>query len=465
MQAELLEKKRFAEEENRTKTKRAAGKVRDEGRTDSHVALFEDRTEEETASAEAKEKVLREIEAFLFRHSAGEKKSALEKRRSLAEWFRGRTLPDRLLVCYMIEKGRTGAVTDSDVKIARSSYVPNPEIIKKQLLGAEAEDEEKEKSLERKRRKSQGRTLRPENKRSKTERFFDRQRLSDGRLMPEAEYGIFGITEEGQDQDGNLKEALQQSWQEDLTESPSDFTKESAGEDHSPRRLGSGRRKEFEENLRKLRNVFREDKDSRNAEEAGFRERSGLGSLKTIAGMKNLSAFSTESLGEAPPKRREGTAPILSLSGLIAACLERRASEADVIDQYLGMDQLYQDFRAGSMKTPDEADDLRKYGEEETVRAMLRKEAVSSLGFPSDQEMYTYIVRQYAKKLYETAFLKDDGTMLTADDRRNEAGSRRAERALALKILKKYGVDISGFGPSAGTTAADIQYICQLLMR
>ncbi len=119
----------------------------------------------------------------------------------------------------------------------------------------------------------------------------------------------------------------------------------------------------------------------------------------------------------------------------------------DVIDCYLNMNKLLSEFMNKNMKNKSkiEQDRIRqKFGTQEEIRNMIRKEAEALLGYPSDKKMYSAIMWKYANTLFDMVF-KKDGRYITEQERASESlnNSRMAnERKLYADMLKAYGFKI-----------------------
>ena len=161
------------------------------------------------------------------------------------------------------------------------------------------------------------------------------------------------------------------------------------------------------------------------------------GGLQVISGMLALggvTAFATAALS------------LLSFTlGIISTGVDKKMKKGEwrsAIDDFLNMDFLYNKFRSEQTAAIGPRQFRERYGNAENTKAMLRREAEGLLGFPSDEKFYSHIMWLYARGLYQGCFLKDDGTVISRQDRDAEQGTRKKDRNLCMKTLKAYGLKI-----------------------
>jgi len=160
----------------------------------------------------------------------------------------------------------------------------------------------------------------------------------------------------------------------------------------------------------------------------------GIQVLSGILALGGVTAFASA-----------GAALLSFVVGIIATGVDskmRKGERKAVIDEFLGMDRLYSTFVTEQRRALSEAQFRARYGKEKDIRTMLRKEAEGVLGFQSDEKLYSQIMWFYAKGLYQGCFLKDDGTVLTNQERAAETGARKTDRDLCMKTLKSYGLKL-----------------------
>ncbi|MCR5370739.1 MAG: hypothetical protein K6E83_08540 [Clostridium sp.] len=150
------------------------------------------------------------------------------------------------------------------------------------------------------------------------------------------------------------------------------------------------------------------------------------------------------------------TALVIGLGATIKEYRMKKAEKKDVIDRYIGMDQLYRNFKTEKQNGLDPEGFVKKYGKEKDIKDMLRKHAEAELGFPSDDKMHAYIMWQYASALYQGAFLKNDGSPLTAQEESDPQEHRK--RKVYAELIRSYLLEVrypptQGDSPSPGREA------------
>ena len=147
-----------------------------------------------------------------------------------------------------------------------------------------------------------------------------------------------------------------------------------------------------------------------------------------------------------------GAAFVTSLSSTIMSYVQKKVEREQVVDRFIDMDLYYDEFiqnqtAAGKSRAAAE----KEHGGSKGLRKYLRKFAVRSLGFSSVEKMHAYIMRQYAKALYKGAFLKPDGSLLTAA----EAAQDTQHRALYTQFLEAIGFKIKYPDPNAARPVSE----------
>ena len=137
-----------------------------------------------------------------------------------------------------------------------------------------------------------------------------------------------------------------------------------------------------------------------------------------------------------------GFALALGLANTVTDYVMRGGEREKVIDRFIGLDEIYGQFKQDYAGGGDDAFH-KKYGKEDAVRSMLRKQAVHALGFPSVEKMHVYIMDRYAEALYKGAFLKADGTLLLAAEENDPQSGERENRKLYVNLIRSLGFDVT----------------------
>ena len=122
---------------------------------------------------------------------------------------------------------------------------------------------------------------------------------------------------------------------------------------------------------------------------------------------------------------------------------KKKHERIDVIDKFINMPKLYQDFTGGPGQRRTSL--IKKYGSEKKIKEMIRKEVESRMGFPNDAKFHANIMQIYANGIYQGAFLKEDGTVLTGAERQHELTHNHAkweERELFLRTIRSLGIKV-----------------------
>ena len=161
------------------------------------------------------------------------------------------------------------------------------------------------------------------------------------------------------------------------------------------------------------------------------------GGIQVLSGMLALggiTAFAT------------GAFSLVSFAvGIISTGVDKKMRKGEwrsAIDDFLDMDSIYKSFVREQKKSLSEDQYRDRYGSDEDVKATLRREAEGVLGFPSDEKFYSHIMWLYARGLYQGCFLKEDGTVLSRQERDAEQGTRKRDRDMCMRTLEAYGLKI-----------------------
>ena len=148
-----------------------------------------------------------------------------------------------------------------------------------------------------------------------------------------------------------------------------------------------------------------------------------------------------------------GAAFVTALSSTIMSYVQKKAEREQVVDRFIDMDLYYDEFIQNRMAPGKTRAAVEKeHGGSKELRKYLRQFAVRALGFSSIEKMHAYIMRQYARALYKGAFLKPDGTLLTAAEAAQNAGHRK----LYTQFLEAIGFRIKYRDPNAVPPVSEV---------
>lgn len=195
-----------------------------------------------------------------------------------------------------------------------------------------------------------------------------------------------------------------------------------------------------------LQNVINANRSTQKRAQASAAVQMVQGGLNTAAGVLTLSAGATLGVTGIVALGLSGISLLIGIGNVIRQKKAKSQSVIDVIDCYVDMDNLYQDFmkkHKGNRKAGEEK--VRKqFGNKEAIREMLRKEAEATLGFPSHKKMFSAIMWKYTNTLYDAVF-KKNGVVLTEQRKNTELERDPAagkERKLFADMLRAYGFKI-----------------------
>ena len=142
------------------------------------------------------------------------------------------------------------------------------------------------------------------------------------------------------------------------------------------------------------------------------------------------------------------TALVIGISGAVMNYYKKKAEKEDVVDNFLGMDELYERFKREHKRNGESDGEFEKrYGEKQKTVPVLRMMAMSSLGFYSVDKMHAYIMWEYAQALYNGAFLKSDGTNLTFREYMVLNGAALKLRKMYVDLIEKMNLVVKYPGP------------------
>ena len=110
------------------------------------------------------------------------------------------------------------------------------------------------------------------------------------------------------------------------------------------------------------------------------------------------------------------TAFAIGMKGIVSSYYEKKATKQQVIDRYIGMPQMYGGFIEDQGGQQNLKNIIKEFGAEDDIKEMLRVNAEAELGFPDDDTMNDFIMRQYARVLYSGAFFDDMGNKIRDND-------------------------------------------------
>ena len=205
--------------------------------------------------------------------------------------------------------------------------------------------------------------------------------------------------------------------------------------------------KAFEGKRQILKNVITANRAAQKRTQGSAAMQMVQGGLNTASGVLALGAGATLGLGGIAALGLSGAALLVNIGNMIYQKKSKSREMKDVIDCYLNMNKLLSEFMNKNMKNKSkkEQDRIRqKFGTQEEIRDMIRKEAEALLGYPSDKKMYSAIMWKYANTLFDMVF-KKDGRYITEQERASESLNNRRmanERKLYADMLKAYGFKI-----------------------
>ncbi len=141
-----------------------------------------------------------------------------------------------------------------------------------------------------------------------------------------------------------------------------------------------------------------------------------------------------------------GLAFVVGLSGTIYSYVKKNKERISVIDRFIGLQDYYDKYVEDRSQQEGITQDkfISNHGGEEKLKEPLRNFAMRSLGFISEEKLFSFIMWQYAKALYKGAFLKNDGTVLTAEEESDtQHNTEREDRKLYVDLLKTYELDFA----------------------
>ena len=140
-----------------------------------------------------------------------------------------------------------------------------------------------------------------------------------------------------------------------------------------------------------------------------------------------------------------GLAFVVGIFGAVTNYVMRNKEKTTVIDRFIGMDDYFEHYLDDQIPEGMTREQYIKAhgGSEAVLKNVLRTFAIRSLGFYSEEKIFSFIMWQYAKALYQGAFLKQDKSVLTADEESDtQHNDERKRRKLYTDLLKNYGFEL-----------------------
>ncbi len=160
-------------------------------------------------------------------------------------------------------------------------------------------------------------------------------------------------------------------------------------------------------------------------------------------------------------KSLSGISLMLNLTSDTADRHKKKPEIRDVIGQYMSAAETEQE----QGKEAEEETDTAEKKSEESSRKMAQedpklkeqadKAADATVGFAPNRRNYTFMMKKYAEKVFQGAFMKDDNTPITEEERKREDPVKRRKRAVFANIIKSMGIAVKYPESAAGALYPD----------
>ncbi len=146
-------------------------------------------------------------------------------------------------------------------------------------------------------------------------------------------------------------------------------------------------------------------------------------------------------------KSLSGIALMLNLTSDTADRHKKKPEIRDVIGQYM----TAADSEQKQEQKPEEEEDVElkkaeKSPKEAEADPKLREQEIkaedANVGFAPNRRNYTFMMKKYAEKLFQGAFLKEDSSLITEEERKKEDPAKRRKRAVFASIIKSMGIQV-----------------------
>ena len=208
-----------------------------------------------------------------------------------------------------------------------------------------------------------------------------------------------------------------------------------------------------------LKNIIAANRSAANRTQVSGALQAIQGGLNTASGALTLAAGATLGASTIVSLGLSGAALIVGLANVIYQKRKKGKEAVQVVDQYINMDSLYNNYLAKNMdglRGNQRQKEIKKQGGEDKLKEKIRSEVVAVLGFPSVQKMYNYIMWQYAQTLHDLVFITNGRFVTRREWEQNLLGDINDRKEYA-KLIRSLGLKLSipknGKEPAPGVAA------------